>query len=359
MPRAQNQVQRRFRAAAVSVVTFIVVFCIGLLFIQRSNRPNVTVHVVARSYTLRPIALRHAPSLSSSTVDSVAAGTTMDITGFASDNDAQRWITLRWKDAAAYAPASDLAPPKALDVDGADVLKYYLIGMESSETIDEAVKAVDYYARAFPGDVHGDELRWILAERLRSLSQHGGSREAATLRQRANQQYEQLISANGRYAEKAREALTKSPSAAASAVPQRAHSAKSDELEVVGGSGTQTSTAKSGSHEVLVLNQAEVIVRAGKLSQLKAGTVVLGHVAHSVKTNGITAIPAGALCQLTVMAADPSSVNVALGLTSIAIDHRAYAVKSRLVEISQGEESKRAADRALIFHLASPLVIER
>ncbi len=351
--------QRRLRAAAVSVVTFVVVFGLGLLFVQRMNRTEFPVHIVARSTALRLIALRHSPSLSSSTVDNVAPGTSLDVTGFPNGDRGQYWITLQWKNGVAYAPAIDLAPPKPLDVDGANVLKYYILGVESADVIDETVKAVDYYSRAFPGDVRGDELRWVLAERLRSLSQHGGAREAASLRQRANQQYEQLVSSNGRYAEKAREVLKKSPSISTAEAPTRSHGRKADGLEVVGGSGTQTSTEKSGAHEVLVLNQAEVIVRAGKLSQLKAGTVMIGHVARSVKTNGIVAIPAGASCQLTVMAADPSGANVQLGLTSMEIEHRSYTVKSRLIEIPLTEESKRASDRALTFHLDAPLVIER
>ncbi len=358
MPRAPNQGQRRFRAAAVSIVTFIIVFTLGITFLRRTNQPSFPAHVVAKSYALRPLVLRHAPSPSASSVDSVAAGSTVDITGFPNGDRGQRWITVQWKNASAYAQANELAPPKPLEVDGADVLKYYLLGMET-EVIDEAVKAVDYYSRAFPGDVHGDELRWVLAERLRSLAQHGGSGEAVALRRRANQQYEQLMASNGRFAEKAREALAKSPATVASETPKHTSARKTDNLEVVGGSGTQTSTAKSGAHEVLVLNQADVIVRAAKLSQLKAGTVVQGHVARSVKTNGIVAIPAGALCQLTVMTSNPSDINVSLGLTSIDIDHRAYAVKSRLVELPLGEEAKRTADRALTFHLDAPLVIER
>jgi hypothetical protein len=163
LPLAENQMQRRFRAAAVSIVTFIVVFVAGIAFMGRMNRPSNPVHVVAKTYALRATTLRRAPSLSSSTVDNIASGTTLKIAGIPEGEHHERWMTLQWKDGVAYLPVIDLAPPKALSVDGAAVLKFYLIGMNNTEVTDEAVKAVNYYSQAFPGDVHGDELRWVLA----------------------------------------------------------------------------------------------------------------------------------------------------------------------------------------------------
>jgi hypothetical protein len=124
-------------------------------------------------------------------------------------------------------------------------------------------------------------------------------------------------------------------------------------VEVIGG---QTSIAESAAHEVLILNQAQVIVHLGTLSRLTVGTVVSGRVARSVKTNGIVAIPAGAPCQLTVVSTGSSEANVSLGLTSVEVDHRAYAVKSSAVET---HSDKGTVDRALAFHLNAPLVIER
>jgi hypothetical protein len=235
--------------------------------------------------------------------------------------------------------------------------------METAEDVDDAVKAVDYYAKAFPGDIHGEELRWILAERIRYLSQQGSSEEVA-LRHLAQQQYELLVTSKGRFAAKAHDALA-NPSATGSGLHASLHlpGRKKGGLQavdrVVGGSGTQTSTAKSTAHEVLILNQAEVIVRAGTLAQLTVGTVVTGRVAHPVKTNGIVAIPAGASCQLTVVSTDPSKTNVSLGLTSIEIGHRTYAVKTAAVQTPADQGTAPTTDRALAFHLDAPLVIER
>lgn len=355
--------KKRFRAAAVSIVTFVTMFVLGLIFLRETNRVNTPVHVIAESYLLRPVELRHAPSMGSSLVDQVAAGTKVNLTGYQSGEEGQRWVALDWKNAVAYAPADDLAAPKALDTEeGAKLLKFYLSGMETAEEVDDAVKSVNYYVKAFPGDIHSEEIRWVLAERIRYLSQHGGS-EDATLRHLAQQQYEQLEKSKGSYAEKAHDAAAEYPSVSASSGSGAHASAhlpvrKVDELQVVGGSGTQTSSVKSGPHEVLVL-QAEVIVLAGKPSQWTAGAVVSGRVAHPVKTNGVVAIPAGAQCQLTVVRGASSEANVSLGLTSIEIDHRTYAVRSPAVQAPSSKGAQRNVDHTLVFHLQSPLVIER
>jgi hypothetical protein len=355
--RALSERERRIRAAAVSVMTFVVMFCLGVVFLRRATQPETPVHVIARSYILHAVELRRAPSLSSAVVDKVAPGVTVNLTGFRTV-EGQRWMTLDWNNAVVYVPAVDLAPPKVVDMnEGANALKFYLLGMETTESVDEAVKSVDYYTRVFPGDAHGEELRWVLAERIRYLSQHAGPAEA-NLRRLAHQQYEELAASNGKYAGKAHDTLRGMPSFSQEETPPRRPNRKVNGLQVVGGSGTQTSSASSTAHEVLVLNKAEVMVRAGKLSQLTAGAVFSGRVARQVKTNGIVAIPAGAICQLEVLSADPSQANVSLGLTSIEIDHRAYAVKSAAIEIPSGDGAKQI-DRALVFHLDKPLVIER
>lgn len=346
--------EKHLRALAVGVVTFVLMFCLGLVFVRQVHRMDTPVYLIARSYVLRPIGLRQAPGLGSTVIDNVQAGTKVNLTGYRNSDQGQGWIALDWNHETAYVPAGELAAPKALDTgEGANVLKFYLAGMTAAEDVNDAVQAVDYYARAFPGDVHGEELRWILAERIRYLSQRGGPEEAA-LRRQAMEQYAQLEASKGSFAGKA-QAATKFSSAAELAAAARRSGHKTEGLQVVGGSGTKTSTAKSAAHEVLVLNRAEVIVRAGALSQWTVGTVVSGRVAHPVKTNGIVAIPAGARCQLTVVSGDSSQASVSLGLTSIEVDHRAYAVKSLAVQTASG----KGEDHALVFHLDAPLVIER
>ena len=78
--------------------------------------------------------------------------------------------------------------------------------METTESVDESIKAVDYYAKTYPGNAHTEELRWTLAERARVLSQRGGP-EGTDLRHEANQEYQQIVDSNGKLADKARDAL--------------------------------------------------------------------------------------------------------------------------------------------------------
>ena len=132
---------------------------------------------------------------------------------------------------------------------------------------------------------------------------------------------------------------------------------KSNELQIVDDSGTHSLTVASQPGGVMVLTRTEVVVHPGKWSQASEGTVIPGHVAYNVKTNGIVAIPAGALCELKVVGSDPA--NLSLKLTSIEIDHRVYPVKSTTTEINSGAGNRRAAANAFTFHLDAPLVLQR
>ncbi len=357
-PQNLSDRMRKFRAVAVSLVTFVVVFCLGLVFLKQMNKPNPAAHVIAKSQALNATELRHSPSLGASIVEKIVPGTVIYITGFR-NGDQGLWMMLDWNHTVAYAIASDLTPPLALDAnEGANVLKNYLLALDVSEASDMAVKAVDYYAQAFPGNPHRDELRWILAERLRALSTQSGPK-GLELRRKAKEQYERLAATNDGYGEKARVALAKAPTSqewvASSSRSKPAR--KPDGLQIVDDSGTHTLNSASRPRQVMVLTQTEVTVRAGKLSQSSEGTVVAGRVAYNVQTNGMVAIPAGARCQLKVVSADPSQANVSLRLTSIEIDHRVYPVRSTTTEVFSGDGSRPGS--ALTFHLDAPLVLER
>jgi hypothetical protein len=332
----------------------------GLLILHNLNKPNFSARTIAKSSVLHATELHRSPSFGSASAGKLQPGTSVNLTGFR-HGDQGLWMTLDWNNSAAYAPASDLTPPLAVDAEeGANALKLYLSEFEASDSVDAAVKAVDYYAQTFPGSPHRDELRWTLAERLKSLSAGGGPKGLA-LKSQANEQYEQLAATKSVYAEKAHDALlTKTPVPQGGWVAQqRKPVRKADGLQMVDDAGTHNLFAASTPHEALVLTRTEVVVRAGKLSQLSEGTVVPGHVAYNVKANGIVAIPAGALCQLRVVSTDPSQADLSLRLTSIEIDHRIYPVKSTTTELPSGVRNRRAADGTLTFHLDAPLVLQR
>ena len=140
-----------------------------------------------------------------------------------------------------------------MQTEGANALKFYMSGMETTESVDEAVKAVDYYSKVYPGNAHGEELRWVLAERMRVLSQQA-SPDAAALRREANQQFQQLVDSNGTFADKGRDALKGiEPVPSAQEPRARRHAAsrskpKSDEIQIISGSGTEVITAPAVPH---------------------------------------------------------------------------------------------------------------
>ncbi|MGC2210970.1 MAG: hypothetical protein WA532_12760 [Candidatus Korobacteraceae bacterium] len=252
-PLTRSKGVRRFRAAAVSIGTFLFVFCLGLAFLRQVNQPGASVPVIAKSIVLQSAQLRRTPSSSSSVVGQIAPGTAVNITGF-KESDEGRWMALDWNKSVVYLPTEVLAAPKATAADeGANALKFYLLGMVTTESVDEAIKAVDYYVKVFPSNAHGEELRWVLAERVRVLSQQGGT-ESATLRREANLQYQQLVDLNGQYADKARDALKgieTIPSRKEPRVRQHAastHKPKADQIQIISGSGTKVITAPPVPH---------------------------------------------------------------------------------------------------------------
>ena len=350
---------RKYRAVAVSVLAFLVVLGTGLYILHRINNTNTPAPVIAKSSTLHATELHRSPSFGSASAGKLMPGTALGVTGFR-HGDQGLWMKLAWNNATAYAPAFDLTAPLAVDAEqGAYALKLYLSELDASDSVDPAVKAVNYYAQTFPASPHRDELRWVLAERLRSLSA-GGGQKAAALRSQANEQYQQLAATTGGYAGNARAALAKTPPPSFQERAGTGHkkaARRGDGLQIVDDAGTHNLTVTSVPHEVMVLTKTEVIVHAGKLSQSSEGTIIPGRVAYNVKANGIVAIPAGSLCQLKVTGTD-SSQDISLRLTSIEINHRVYPVRSTSTEISSAAK-RHIADNALTFHLDAPLVLPR
>jgi hypothetical protein len=344
---------RRFRAALVSVSTFIIVFTLGMLFMRQINKPAFPLQIIAQAKVIHAAELRRSASSTASNAGQLTTGTTVNLTGF-QENDRGRWVAVDVNNSVLYLPASAIAAPFAVEAgEGGNALKFYLAGMESGEAAEQAVKAVDDYAKNFPKDGHTEELRLALADRLKSFAQRGGPR-AADLHRQAMQQYEKIAASNGQYAGRAREALAKPASAPQHEAKPRVAPVKREPVQIIGASGAQISTIQSASRNVMVLTQAEVRVRAGKLVRLAAGTVIPARVANAVKTNGMIAIPAGALCQLTVESSDPSLEQLTVTLSSIEIDHRTYPVRSQLIEIRGN-----TGEHTLGFRLEAPLIISR
>src|SRR6202051_1411111 len=105
---------RRFRAAVVSISTFLVVFCLGMWFLRQINTPVFSLQTIARARTIRSADLRRAPSSTSSNMGKVSSGTSVNLTGF-QENDQGRWMAVDWNNMVAYLPASALSAPQAVE----------------------------------------------------------------------------------------------------------------------------------------------------------------------------------------------------------------------------------------------------
>ncbi|PSH05236.1 MAG: hypothetical protein CXZ00_03550 [Acidobacteria bacterium] len=350
---AKNKMKRQFRAAAVSIVTFSFVFVLGLRFMRHiGGQSTAQAQVIATSNMLHAAQFRSSSSLNSSIVGEAESGKPIQLTGCLEGERGQRWLKVAWNNSIVFVQLKDVTPPKVLEPAGADILKFYVAGMESPSIVKDAVSAVESYIRMFPSDSRNGELRWVLAERIKYLAQRAGSVDAAALRREAHRQYEQLANSNSPYAERARNV---SDEIEPDSTPSGERSGrKTDGLKVVGGSGTKTSNQSLTAHEVLVLSRAEILVQASQTDQLVPGATVPGRLARAVKTNGKLAIPAGAQCLLEVIGRANSEISLAL--SSVEIDGRSRAVSSKPIDVSSGGIVR---DRSLIFHLESPLVIER
>ena len=241
---------RRFRAAAVSISTFLVVFSLGMFFLRMINRPLITMQVIATAHMVRSAPARRAPTSNSSNLGKIIAGTPVNITGY-QESDQGRWMTLDWNHMPAYVPLADVSAPKAINTEGADALKFYISGMQTADAAREALSAVEEYAKAFPGNAHIDELRFALADRLKDLSPRVGS-QGVEMRRQSTQLFEQLAAGNGSFAEKARAAVERHPAPAHSSRKSVVGTPKKDSLQIIGGSGTHTSANPSGPREVLI-----------------------------------------------------------------------------------------------------------
>jgi len=347
--------RRRLRAAVVSVGTFVLVFALGILFLRLLEMPNGLAQAVAQTRAVDSAELRRSPSHTSSIAGMVTPNTALHVTGV-QQNAQGRWMVLQWKNGAAYVLASQVAAPRITAADGGvEVLEFFMESMESPAAVEGARGSVDQFAKSFPRRPEGERLRWLLAERMRILAQRGGG-QGESLRKQANEQYQQLADGGGSFAEKARAILQPGSGALAAAqAGSRRNSrrgSKTQEVTIVGDSGIQIIGDTAQRHRALVLTEADIVVRAGKVSGAKAGSVVSGRVAQAIEANGSVAVPAGARCRLKVVspAADGTPAN--LQLLSIEVDKRSYAVQSTAAAWQPG-------DAALTFHLDAPLVIQR
>jgi hypothetical protein len=275
----------------------------------------------------------------------------VEITGVERDELGQDWFQIRWGKGMAYVPVNSLAPPKGRSAEGGYLLlRASLINLTDPGELGDAADAVRLFRKSYPGDPHGEELMWILAERTREL---GLRKRDAGILARARKAYDEVARGRGQHAAAAAAALARleeSPSGAAleAGRPGASSSAPSGAPE------WRVYDPKARANKIMLLNETEVSVVFSAGQTLKEGEVLAGQVARAVVSNRDTIIPAGSLCRVKVGGAGAARDSVELTLVEIQIGGQSYAVETTPVRVRVGQPLSRTR---LLFRLRRSLVL--
>lgn len=362
--RKRQLAQKRFRIVAGIGLAVGIAAGLTLYFIRRPS--GGTQAVIAQSYILQPTSMRASPAPEAAPVKDFQGSEIVNITDDAIDMMGNRWFRITSGGIVGYVRTQDVAPPKAQDPEtGFEALRHWLLGMDDPSVLGEAQQAVEYYRNSYPASSHGDEIRWLLAERTRSLAEGSGHHRA--LLASAREQYQKIAEAGGEYADRARETLEKLPNDSSPAAPRRSAQSSTLGFSVVGGSVSPSRNAPgttSGApiRRVTVLTRTPLTVLLTSPARLSAGTTLEAQFAQDIWVNREIAIPRGSVARIAV-----SAMGGALSLRIVAavIAGETYQVSASISRISPTDRSGAGgplpstlpAGARLEFRLDAPLVV--
>lgn len=194
-----------YRWIAVVAAVSVVVVLAGVYWLRWAKpRPAV---MLGQSYVLVATSVRANPSLGAPPIKDLAVSEIVNITGFEIDGMGKRWFQISAGEMTGYVRTEELSPPKGVDADKTfEALRHSLLGLNDPDVVPAAVEAVDFYRRAFPESLHGDDVAWLLAERARELAARGGERRPALLGV-ARTHYEIVAKGESDFAPRARQTL--------------------------------------------------------------------------------------------------------------------------------------------------------
>lgn len=331
----RDAVHRR-KAILVSVAVFLLVMFLGL-YGTISKLGKTGPDVAATSYILSGASLKLQPSSTAGSSKHLPPSTVVSLTGMAVDPEGHRWYVLREDNTDAFLAVTDVAPPKArLPELGSQMLRAWLLVFRDPTLIPDADSAVHYFCANFAASPHCDELRWLAAERFRSMAERGDAPDAES---RARDLYQAIVNGKGPKASDALKALeqlgnTRSERAASSSKRRR--------------SSTEKDSTFGSSHEYALIDRAEVHVRIPELTTLKSGAQVRTPIAKEIRVNGKIAVPSNATCVLNILKSGNKEVEVQL--TAIEFGSRRYQVVTEPKSIPIGGTT-------VVFPLESSLLI--
>jgi hypothetical protein len=344
LSRKRQLSQQRFRIVAGVALAVGVAAGLALHFSRRS--PGKAPAVIAQTYVLHATSMRANASLDAPPIKDLQGSEILNITGYTIDMMGNRWFRVTTQDVTGYLSAQDVAPPKATDPEkGFEALRHWLLGVDDPSTLGEAEKAVEYYRNTYPASSHGDEARWLLAERIRTLAE--ASNLPPDLLASAREQYQQLAQAGGEYADRARQALEQLPTDLRSRPPRRSGQPSTLDFSVVGGAVTSSRSSPGASpgapiRRVTVLSRTPLYVRLTSPAQLSTGKAFEAQFAQDIWVNKEIAVPRGSTARIAVSEAGGTP---SLRIIAVVISGETYPVSA---SVSRIESTDRRAIRGPI-----------
>jgi hypothetical protein len=364
LARKRESAQRRF--LIVGAVALAVGVAAGLVIYLLRSSAGGPLPVIAQSYVLHPCSMHTGPSPDAAPAKDFQGSEIVDITDDAIDMMGNRWFRITSEGVGGYIRTQDVAPPKARNPEtGFEALRHWLLGMDDAAVLGEAQQAVDFYRNTYPGSPHGDEIRWLLAERTRALAVSSDQRH--TLLASAQEQYRKIAEAGGEYAERAREAMENLPTDSSFGAPRRSGQSSTLGFSVVGGSVTSSPNLPEGTpgapiRRVTVLTRTPLYVRLTTPVQLSAGTTFEAQFAQDILVNREIAIPRGSAARIAVSETGGAP---SLRIVAAVIAGETYQVSASIARLSPTDRSGTGsqapstlpAGTRLEFRLNAPLVV--
>ena len=370
-PLRLRQQRAKLQLRIISAIVGVLIVAAALLtFYVYAIRGRIPTGPMARSFVAAhdSVPMRKEPSNDAPPVKSLQPSQKVDITECAYDSAGNRWFRITSDGISGFVRTEDVAPPEATKANpegGFVALRHSLLHLGDAAMLDYAREAVDYYHSIFPGNVHADELTWLLAEQTRELAER--SNRSRDLLASAREQYRKLAESGGEYAARAREALDQLPtSTSTQATPSRAAQPRPLQFSVIGGS-TSLSQPSSGMtpgapvRKVTVLSRTPLVVSLTAPLEIVPGAQGEGEIAEDIRVKSDLAVPRGSRARLSVasnrLTSGTSSrgSSLTLRLTALVIGDQTYGVSA----LSAGDHvgGTLARGTRIEFRLAEPLYL--
>ncbi|MFB3920852.1 MAG: hypothetical protein ACE145_03975 [Terriglobia bacterium] len=356
---------QKFAALAVSVLILAgLAYYLYSQWVAYINRP------IARTFVVRPypVVMRKSPASNAPPVKDLQPSEKVDITKCVYDSAGNRWFRVISAGIKGYVSTEDVAPPEATKGDpdgGYAALRHSLLHLGDPAMLDYARDAVEYYHSIFPGNHHGDELTWLLAEQTRELAAR--SDRPRKLLATAREQYQKLANSGGEYAMRAREALDQLASEPTTQPRPRSSKPRPLEFSIVGGTSGGTPTTAGGAagspvRKVMVLDQTPLAIRLTSPLEMVPGAQGEGEIAEDIHVRTELAIPQGSRARLSVgpksqtPGSSPDATSLTLRLTALVIGDQTYPVSAFAVRSRPA--STLPLGTRIEFRLTTPLVLQ-